>query len=603
MKTKIFLHFFLVIIMALSVVTLSITPTTVSHAETADLSGAFDTIIDATGSAYEDAITGTYEISDDSYYLALGDSTTNGFGMSGLSLINSRKTYSYKLAQELGLNVNTQYKLLSNDAFRYDDVRYILDDTYEPDAYSLDVVKRVESLRTTYTEEIAKADLITVGYGFNNVYKFLFEQVLNVLGRTALYEMNWLNLVGEEGLPYVEQVLTEINNSMLDNESIQSVATSLGATSEDMTALVESFLYGYVGYSRNFYEVINKIHEINPEAEVVIVGLYNPLEGMTYEDMGIGEYINYLVSASDLQYTLGAMLAPNTTFVSAGDVETILESKATSGGNAESSFISYLLNLLINDAKELHASDVGHTYIKDQILSAITITKHGWADELYSDGTHHWIGCPNCDDVMEKEEHSFGAWTTVKEATETEDGSRERVCSECDYTQVEHFSITNFPGHEHYYEWEVTTRPTCEEAGEARGSCDCGDTTTATIPALGHDVSAEWSYDTDNHWHACKGCDELSGEAEHSYGEWTTVKEATETEEGEKQRACACGYTQTQIVPAVGEPQVPDDPNTGGDSESNGCDRCSGLVSVPFMVILFVGATLIICVRIIRKRK
>ena len=44
----------------------------------------------------------------------------------------------------------------------------------------------------------------------------------------------------------------------------------------------------------------------------------------------------------------------------------------------------------------------------------------------------------------------------------------------------------------------------------------------------------------------------------HSFGEWTTVKEATCTEKGEAVRACTCGETETQDLAVIGHTQVID---------------------------------------------
>ncbi|MBQ7230749.1 MAG: leucine-rich repeat domain-containing protein, partial [Oscillospiraceae bacterium] len=46
--------------------------------------------------------------------------------------------------------------------------------------------------------------------------------------------------------------------------------------------------------------------------------------------------------------------------------------------------------------------------------------------------------------------------------------------------------------HEHSFgEWTVTTEPTCTEKGEETRSCECGETETREIAALGHDYVAE----------------------------------------------------------------------------------------------------------------
>lgn len=48
------------------------------------------------------------------------------------------------------------------------------------------------------------------------------------------------------------------------------------------------------------------------------------------------------------------------------------------------------------------------------------------------------------------------------------------------------------------------------------------------------------------------GCD-----CDHEYGNWTTVKKATCTEDGEKERKCSeCGYTETKEIKAPGHDYV-----------------------------------------------
>ena len=39
---------------------------------------------------------------------------------------------------------------------------------------------------------------------------------------------------------------------------------------------------------------------------------------------------------------------------------------------------------------------------------------------------------------------------------------------------------------------------------------------------------------------------------EHAFGEWTTTKEATCTEEGAKERVCECGEKETEVIAALG---------------------------------------------------
>ena len=98
--------------------------------------------------------------------------------------------------------------------------------------------------------------------------------------------------------------------------------------------------------------------------------------------------------------------------------------------------------------------------------------------------------------------------------------------------------------------------PTCTEEGWVKYGCTYEsdrhatapehiDEWTETIPALGHD----WKDNGDaNHI-----CDRDHVTAAHTYGEWTTVKEATCTAAGEEKHTCTeCGHEETQEIPATG---------------------------------------------------
>ncbi len=118
-------------------------------------------------------------------------------------------------------------------------------------------------------------------------------------------------------------------------------------------------------------------------------------------------------------------------------------------------------------------------------------------------------------------------------------------------------------GHAHLYkEWAITTAPTETETGILTRSCSCGEKVEKEIPALSNvDV---WSVTetvdatcvTNGHilYDSKYGSLEVVIPATgHSYGEWTIVKEATETEDGEASHECACGHVETVSIPVLGE--------------------------------------------------
>ncbi len=80
-----------------------------------------------------------------------------------------------------------------------------------------------------------------------------------------------------------------------------------------------------------------------------------------------------------------------------------------------------------------------------------------------------------------------------------------------------------------------------------------------------HSYGSDWESDAAGHWHGCS-CGDKSEEAAHSFGEWTVTKEATESEDGVKERSCSvCQYKETEVIPK----------KTGGSGEQGG-DSGSG---------------------------
>ena len=121
--------------------------------------------------------------------------------------------------------------------------------------------------------------------------------------------------------------------------------------------------------------------------------------------------------------------------------------------------------------------------------------------------------------------------------------------------------------------------PTCTEEGWVKYGCTYEsdrhatapehiDEWTETIPALGHD----WKDNGDaNHI-----CDRDHVTAAHTYGEWTTVKEATCTAAGQKKRTCTeCGHVETQEIPATGHHWV-----DKGDG-THTCPDCGATEALP----------------------
>ncbi|MCM1494061.1 MAG: hypothetical protein NC180_12695, partial [Muribaculaceae bacterium] len=202
---------------------------------------------------------------------------------------------------------------------------------------------------------------------------------------------------------------------------------------------------------------------------------------------------------------------------------------------------------------------------------------HSYESGWKSDEEKHWQECA-CGEKSGESAHSYGEWMTTKEATESEPGIKERSCSVCGYKDEEAIpKITHTHNYgdgwesdeekhwqecacgeksgesaHSYGEWTTTKEATESEPGVKERSCSvCGYKDEEVIPKIAHTHSYGdgWKSDKEKHWQECT-CGEKSGESAHSYGEWTTTKEATESETGIKERSCSvCGYKDEEVIP------------------------------------------------------
>jgi hypothetical protein len=75
---------------------------------------------------------------------------------------------------------------------------------------------------------------------------------------------------------------------------------------------------------------------------------------------------------------------------------------------------------------------------------------------------------------------------------------------------------------------------------------------------LNHSLG-NYSYDDEGHFKKCehKDCDYTSEKETHQYGDWITIKEATETEKGLKTKKCECGHEVTEVIPMLEQTPEP----------------------------------------------
>ena len=242
----------------------------------------------------------------------------------------------------------------------------------------------------------------------------------------------------------------------------------------------------------------------------------------------------------------------------------------------------------------------------------IPVHTHDVHDKAWKyDDTNHWQEC-SCGEKLNVANHAYGEWRVTKPATETEEGSKARDCTVCDYVQTETIPMLE---HEHgihdetwrydktqhwqecscgeklnvanhiYGDWKVTKEATETEVGSRERGCTvCEYVQVEIIPEIGHEHGIHdetWKYDETDHWQECS-CGERLNVANHIYGDWKVTKEATETEEGSRERGCAvCEYVQTEAIPATGTGEPTDSTDPTDSSDSQGQQDPSGDTGIP----------------------
>ena len=180
---------------------------------------------------------------------------------------------------------------------------------------------------------------------------------------------------------------------------------------------------------------------------------------------------------------------------------------------------------------------IPHTVVKEADKAA-TCTENGYEGREY---------CSVCNTTIKERTiipatgHQWGAWRTTLAKTCTADGKEVRECSKCSKTEERTIPATG-----HTLKKEEGVAATCTKDGyEGNTVCEvCGETLKEgkVIPKLGHD----WSNENGK----CTRCGESH---EHSFGEGTTIKELTCTQDGEIDYKCSkCGYIKKEITKATG---------------------------------------------------
>lgn len=227
-----------------------------------------------------------------------------------------------------------------------------------------------------YAPELKDATVITLSFSTNAFSKYAFDKVANA------GKCNWGMYIGEDNAAYIEECKAELYEK-LEAKGIKNVDT--------VVLMAESYAFAYMQHILSYYPLVRDIHDLNPDAYVVMVGMHNPLEGFATTvggvELPLGDFIRYMADIANIYSLSYAMLSENKLFVDAFEIEVSDEG-------------AYYEHVPTTD---------GYAEIAQNIWEALGVHDHKWVHvrdtEERIDSTHiavhSWFECEVCGAVRE----------------------------------------------------------------------------------------------------------------------------------------------------------------------------------------------------------
>ena len=287
-------------------------------------------------------------------YAVLGDSIPTGYMLPGYQYAGRKKVLwpvvpnSYPTYVAKGVGARRTY-MLAHSGYRTADLRRVLDPDFagdyfnarrlpkQTDTYAVDQ-EGLEKLRKGVIKYIEKSDLITLQIGANDSF-----QVIVIL--FAMLQEN-------------RQLREELQEAgAFDPDVTTTALKKIAQDNETLLRIIEMELASVQGFRANFDVIIRRIHEINPDAKVVVLGLYNPLEVTKIAGISPAPLIQPLIQGFNNYMAFGSRYSDYYTYCPLKDIE-----------NYMGTFQFFANPDLPGD---VHPTLKGHRQIADQILALL----------------------------------------------------------------------------------------------------------------------------------------------------------------------------------------------------------------------------------------
>lgn len=313
-------------------------------------------------------------------YLMLGDSVAIYCGASETEdtqvYINPnltfRRTYSERLKQDPQLGI-TSICSCAHSGWRVQEALYALGGSNYTADYILryggeKTTDRMESLsRNYYIKALEDADLITINLGSNNIMQAF------VYGLYTAFEQQGIAFSGskldEAAIRYLQKLEKDVN----DVDALVNLLALLETTERGIVLLKNALKMmpnAITEFQKSWEELMALIHDKNPDVNVIVMGLYNP----------VGELVKHTITGSLSVDGLGKSFLDTAVWLIKETTDPMVDAMnlyLRGGSNRFATKYVFLDNSkvdLAGSADGVHMGETGHEYVYNR-MKDIIVTK------------------------------------------------------------------------------------------------------------------------------------------------------------------------------------------------------------------------------------
>ena len=209
--------------------------------------------------------------------------------------------------------------------------------------------EEIAAMQATAYDQIKNSDLITINLANNDILSYSSMkstiEALNGTGNTALFTQ----------LGVVAAAIKEYG-------SLGALMSTLISNGVTIAYLGQYMLEGFQLYMKNWNLLIKKIREINPDAEILAIGMYNPFTSLKLTDaslLEIGRLMDPMIQMVNAYISLGSEMRNEYKFVDVMGTEAF-------------KFPSFFdPTVFANFTLMVHPTVAGHAYMADKILNVL----------------------------------------------------------------------------------------------------------------------------------------------------------------------------------------------------------------------------------------